>query len=224
MKHETQCVGNSLLLIPIPMLQKELDAILDLLPLFKEHILKRTGCHKLGLGIHEVSRRKRVLDRPLCLGLNHLVKVVSVSTQFICHPALVVGVAGIHKRLEVLDIMLVAIELELDDFGCPIRHLEIHKLEVDIIVQAHRLKLVRKVIVICDTQEALHSGEGCHEKDHSIHTAGIDRCRCCAVRVGLRCGSPLAGDGCTRGLHRGLRNFNCLSRSPTTATDCRCPG
>ena len=48
--------------------------------------------------------------------------------------------------------MFVAIELELDDLGCTVCNLEIHELKIDIIVQADGLKLVGKVVVICDTQ------------------------------------------------------------------------
>jgi hypothetical protein len=133
------------------MFQKELDTIPDLLTLIKKHILKRAGGHKLSLGIHEVSGRKRILNRSLRLGLNHLVKVVSMSTQLICHPALVIGIAGIHKGLEMLDIMFVAIELELDHLGGTVCDLEVHELKIDIIVQADGLKLVREIVVICDT-------------------------------------------------------------------------
>jgi hypothetical protein len=80
-----------------------------------------------------------------------LVKVVSVSTQLICHPALVVGVAGIHKGLEVLDIMFVAIKLELDDLRGTVCDLEIHELKIHIIVQTDGLKFVREIVVIRDT-------------------------------------------------------------------------
>jgi len=133
------------------MFQEELDTIPHLLSLLKEHVLKGTSRHELGLGVDEMSGWKRVLNRPLCLGGHHLVKVVSVSTQLICHPALIVSVAGIHKGLEMLDIMFVAIELELDHLGGTVCDLEVHELKIDIIVQADGLKLVREIVVICDT-------------------------------------------------------------------------
>jgi hypothetical protein len=98
-----------------------------------------------------------------------------VSTQLICHPAFIVGVAGIYKCLKMLDIVLITIELELDHLGCAVCDLEVHELKIDIIVQADGLKLVREIVVIRHTQQALHGRKGCHEKDHSVHTTGIDR-------------------------------------------------
>jgi hypothetical protein len=75
----------------------------------------------------------------------------------------------------VLDVMLVAKELELDDVGLSVADLDVHQLKVDVGLQCNRVKLVRQVIVVGDGKKALHLGTSGDVVNDSIHTSLVDR-------------------------------------------------
>ena len=134
------------------MLQKELGAVLDLLLLFKEHIVEGPVRDELGLGVDQVRRGQRVLDIALCFGLHHLVKEVAVDAQLVSHAALVGCIAIVHKLLQVLDVMVKAEQDELDGVQVPIHHLQFNELEVHVGLQDNRVVFIGQVVVVRDGQ------------------------------------------------------------------------
>jgi hypothetical protein len=98
-----------------------------------------------------------------------MTEVVAVSSQLVCHSPLIVGVAVVHKGLKVLNVVVVAIQLELDNLWGTIRDLEIVQLKVHVVVQTDSFKLVREVIVIGNRKQALHCREGGNKTHHCIH-------------------------------------------------------
>jgi hypothetical protein len=85
------------------------------------------------------------------------------------HSPLIVDIAGIHKCLQMLDIMVVAYEFELDAIEGSIGVVQILELEVDIGSQADLVELEWKIVVLGDTQEGLHGRKGRDIVNHSIH-------------------------------------------------------
>ena len=128
MKHESESIRNPLCIIPITTSQKEVHTLLHMIALLEEHILERPVRCELGLGVDQVRSRQRILCT-LGFGLNHLVKEVAVSAQLIHHAPLILCITRLDKRLEVLDIMIVTVELELHQLKQTIVDLELLQLE-----------------------------------------------------------------------------------------------
>ena len=215
-EHKSQRVRNTLLFVPVAVFQEKIDTILNLFALIKEYILKCASGNELGLGVDQVSRRQWILDRPLCLCLYHLIEVVAVSTQFVRHPALIIGITIVYKSLEVLDIVVVAIELEFDNFWSPICNLQVIQLKVYIVVQTDCFKLIGQVVVICHCKQTLHSRESCDKAYHCVHPGRVHCGGCRSVSVGLRLATPFTRNRCSRSFQHRMWNFgnSRLSRAP----------
>ena len=113
-KHEAQCIGNALLLIPVATRQKELDMLFDLFTLLKKHVVEGAGSVKLVLGINEMGCWQGVLNALARLAIGHHVKKEQGGSQLIRHLAFIVQVTPINKSLEKLDFVVIAKKLELN--------------------------------------------------------------------------------------------------------------
>lgn len=110
-KQESHGLWNALLLLPTTLIQEEVDTLLNRVALGKEHVLKRPSGGKFGLGVDKMSSGQGVLNL-VCLGANHLIKLVEVASQFVGNTTRLVHIAGVNELLEVLDFVLVTEEPE----------------------------------------------------------------------------------------------------------------
>jgi hypothetical protein len=176
-------------------LEEEAGPMGDLGSLLKEDVLKITIGHELGLCVDKMSRWEGILNGASDLGLNHLVEEVPMRTQLVFHAPFVVHVAIVDEGLEMLNVVIVAEESELDNLQLTVLDLEIKKLKEHILIKANRLELVWKIVMVGDSEEALHRGKSGDVVDNGVHTGGVLSCRLRTLSlVGHVGNAPLTGN------------------------------
>ena len=139
-----------------------------------------------------------------------------MSTQLVGHAPLVVSITVVHEGLEVLNIVVVAVELELDDLQLTIRDLHILKLKVHVGLQTDSLVLVGEVVVVRDRQQGLHGRKSGDVVNHSIHAIGVETLDRGLVVTLIHRRTALTGNGGPRCLQDG-RDRSRTWPVPTTA-------
>jgi GTPase SAR1 family protein len=104
----------------------------------------------------------------------------------------------------VLNIVLIANQIELDNIGLSIVDMKVQQLKEDVGIQLDGLKVIRKVIVMSHRQELLHRRECRRIMNYGIHTVLIDG----LLSLVLLNGSPFKRNG----------RLGCRGGSSTTAT------
>jgi hypothetical protein len=94
-----------------------------------------------------------------------------------------------------LNVVIVAEESELDNLQLTVLDLEIKKLKEHILIKANGLELVWKIVVVGDSEEALHRGKSGDVMDDGVHAGGILSCRLRTLSLvgGVR-DAPLTGN------------------------------